>query len=261
MRVSIYEDGSYLRANPTWGEEDLAWKAAQVIKILNRNGLRPAQIADVGCGAGAILDQVSAAFDAMGAGYDIAPEAFSRSSRRARDRLRFHRQDILETNSCFDLVLALDVVEHIDDYIGFLRNLRKYGRHHVFHIPLDMNVQNVARSAPMAKFRRNLGHLHYFSKDTALATLEYAGYRVDDWFYTPLFSAFHRPDVLYNIAKLPRYVGMWISKDLSARFLGGVSLMVLCHDPVQKHRIDPLYAQPSRILNGSSITILLVIGP
>src|SRR3974390_3184813 len=50
-----YKSGDYLANNPTWDEEDSAWKAGQVLKMLDRNHLAPKSIVDVGCGAGGIL--------------------------------------------------------------------------------------------------------------------------------------------------------------------------------------------------------------
>jgi SAM-dependent methyltransferase len=236
---TIYQDSRYLTANPDWHEADAPWKAAQILRLLDRNKPRPDRIApdriapdriaDVGCGTGAILDRVTEVLGGTGDGYEIAPAAFARAERRARDGLRFHLRDLLATDAVYDLVLAIDVFEHVDDYIGFLRALRRHARRHVFHIPLDMNAQNVMRRGPILKTRREVGHLHYFMKDTALATLEYAGYRIDDWVYTVHAEAAPRSGPLWRLARLPRALGLRISPDLSVRLLGGVSLLVLCH--------------------------------
>ena len=51
----IYLDGTYLDKNPGWHEEDSAWKAEKILKILKRNKLKPSSICEVGCGAGEIL--------------------------------------------------------------------------------------------------------------------------------------------------------------------------------------------------------------
>src|SRR5690606_39364807 len=47
----------------------------------------------------------------------------------------------------FDLVLCIDVFEHIEDYLGFLRILRDKGTYKLFHIPLDMTVLSVLKNS------------------------------------------------------------------------------------------------------------------
>ena len=76
-------------------------------------------------------------------------------------------------------------------------------------------------------FRADLGHLHYFWKATALATLRDTGYEVVDSFYT--FSAgLNRPHRLRRHAlNLVRQTLFAADKDTAALLLGGYSLMVL----------------------------------
>jgi hypothetical protein len=133
---------------------------------------------------------------------------------------------LLATESpCFDLLLCIDVFEHVEDYIGFLKKLRAKARVKIFHIPLDMSAQWVLRGGPILLSREQIGHLHYFNKDTALATLQDTGYEVSDWFYTP--AALDKPrSVKAKLARLPRQTLSAINPDLSARMLGGYSLLV-----------------------------------
>src|SRR5690606_2619873 len=127
------------------------------------------------------------------------------ASSRETDRLHFvHGSPVgLKPESPFDLVLCLDVFEHVEDYIGFIRGLRGLGGRFVFHIPLDMNAQMVLRGEPIRRVRDVVGHLHYFNKDTALATLEEAGMKVERWFYTDGSESTYNT-LKFRLAKLPR---------------------------------------------------------
>ena len=50
---SIYTDGTYLKQNPNWHQDDSAWKADHILSLLKRNGVEaPGSICEVGCGAG-----------------------------------------------------------------------------------------------------------------------------------------------------------------------------------------------------------------
>ena len=81
------------------------------------------------------------------------------------------------------MLLIIDVLEHIEDFFSFLRGIREKGDYKIFHIPLDLSVQGLLRGVPM-QVRREVGHIHYFTKETALESLREAGYHVLDFFYT-----------------------------------------------------------------------------
>ena len=126
-------------------------------------------------------------------------------------------------------MLCIDVLEHVEDFFSFLRNLRRRGKASIFHIPLDMNTQMVARKKAIISVREAVGHLHYFSKDTALAVLRECGYAVDTWSYTP--SGSERPSSLkQRLLKIPRQLSFKINKDLTVRLMGGYSLIVYATD-------------------------------
>jgi len=104
--------------------------------------------------------------------------------------------------------------------------LRGKSTHQIFHIPLDLSVQWLWRCGPIMRQREQTGHLHYFMKETALATLRDAGYEVVDWCYTP--GAIANPRSLKaRLASWPRRLLSVVNQDLVVRVLGGYSLLVL----------------------------------
>jgi len=226
---SMYQTGEYLEKNPTYHVEDSAWKSDQVLRMIQKHDLRPQTICEVGCGAGEILKQLQSRLPSAIQlyGYEISPQAYSLAQQRENERLHFFCQDLLSSpNPGFDLLLCLDVFEHVEDYLGFLRGLRDKAPYKIFHIPLDLSVQWVWRRRPIMREREQAGHLHYFMKETALATLQDAGYEVIDWFYTP--GAIANPRSLKaKLASLPRRLLSVMNQDLVVRILGGYSLLVL----------------------------------
>jgi hypothetical protein len=226
----IYRDGTYLKSNPSWHEEDSPWKAGQVMKMLRRHKLEPSSVGEIGCGAGGVIcEVVSKLPGTIGVGYEVSPQAYELCSKKSGGRLDFRLCDLLQTEDHYDLMMALDVFEHVEDYIGFLRKLKPHGRSHLFHIPLDINVQTVLRATPLKVVREDLGHLHYFTKDTALRTLETAGYAIRDWFYGPgMLEGPPRKRLRARIAYLPRKIALSLNADLAVRVLGGCTLLVLC---------------------------------
>lgn len=226
----VYKDGRYLRLHPTWHAEDSHWKAKQIIRIIERNHLHPNSICEIGCGAGEVLNQLHLLMpnDCSFTGYEISPQAFQLCEQKEKERLHFHLSNLLQDDEAhFDVVLAVDVFEHVEDCFGFLRELRKKGRYKIFHIPLDLSVQAVLRSSPIIRYRQILGHIHYFTKETALATLRDTGYEVLDCFYTAHSLDLQTKSFKSWLAMVPRQMLFRLGSDMTVRILGGFSFLVL----------------------------------
>lgn len=226
--TSIYTSGAYLENNAGWHEIDSPAKAGLVTSILARNSIAPGTICDIGCGAGEVLRGVLEAFPkAKGVGYDVSPQAHAIAAPRAGPKLKFVLGQAFDSGEVYDLAMAMDVFEHVDDYLGFLRGMRRISRRQIYHIPLDLSVQGLIRGSGLRRARDVIGHLHYFTKDTALATLRHTGHRVVDWRYTTGDPATISAP-LRRMAALPRRLGMRLFPDFAATMLGGYSLIVLC---------------------------------
>lgn len=224
-----YFDGAYLAHNPTWHAEHSPTKARWIDDILRRNKLDPKTIAEVGCGSGEILAELQKRRpEASFTGFEISPQAYAICSAKQSPGLKFRLEDLLQSPAeRFDLLLAIDVFEHVPDYIGFLRALRGHADSHLFHIPLDLSAQALLRGTSFPILREQTGHLHYFHKYTALATLRDCGYDIVDWNYTRSSQQLPGKSVRTKLANLPRKMMQLFSEDLSARLFGGYSLMVL----------------------------------
>ena len=227
--TSRYKNGDYLFKNFDWHVEDSPWKAHQIDKIIKRNKLNPSTICEVGCGAGQILKELSlnstyAEVDFTG--YEISDDAFKLCSTRTSERLTYLKKDLLEDEKKYDITLCIDVFEHVENYMGFIRGLREKGEFKIFHIPLDLSVITLLRGK-LINGRNLVGHLHYFTPDTAIATLADCGYEILDTMYTPIFADLPSKSWKAKLLKLPRYILYKTSPKLLSILFGGVSLMVL----------------------------------
>lgn len=81
---------------------------------------REAKVLDLGCGTGAVLDEVSKEF--WGAGVDLSPLALQFCSKRGCRRLaRASGVNLPIRNGSLDALLALDVFEHIEQHEESIR--------------------------------------------------------------------------------------------------------------------------------------------
>lgn len=229
LEKNVYMDGKYLEKNPTWFVEESPFKVRYILQMIKKNRLTPGSICEVGCGAGEVLSllEKNMADRCRFCGYEISPQALEMCKARANERLQFKLADISQDGPAFfDLMLVLDVVEHVEDYFGFLNKIRPKSDLKIFHLPLDLSVQAVVRKRGLLKRRELYRHIHYFTKETALATLTDIGYDLLDYSYTPRCIELAK-EFIQKIVRLPRQICFAMDQDLTARILGGYSLLVL----------------------------------
>jgi hypothetical protein len=186
MVEDLYTSGEYLNKQPNWHVGESPWKAREILRMMQRNNIVAHTICEIGCGAGEVLRQLQTKLpnDCTFWGYEISPQAFELCQTRANERLLFKLLDIREEEHVFfDLILVLDVLEHLEDYFSFLKMVKSKSTFKIFQIPMDLSVRSVLYGY-LIEYRDLYGHLHYFTKETALRTLEDAGYTILDYFYT-----------------------------------------------------------------------------
>src|SRR5207244_427158 len=91
-------------------------------------------------------------------GYDISPQAYAIAAPKAAEGLTFHHADYFTADAPSpDLLMAIDVFEHVDDYMGFLKEMKLLAPLKLFHIPLDLSVQGVLRVKSIVQARQAIG--------------------------------------------------------------------------------------------------------
>lgn len=224
-----YMDGRYLHSNNTWHEEDSPYKANLVKIAITNNSIQFSSCADIGCGAGLVTQILSNEFpNSTFTGYDVSNDAKKFWSRRVSTaNLKYLNEDLLDADDEYDLIVCLDVFEHIEDYFGFLRRLRSKGKAFIFNVPLDMNAMRILLPG-IKHAREHYGHLHYFNEYSAIETLKDCGFVIKDRFISALFAQTTPKNVLQALILLPRLILMSIGKTIGAKVLGGCSLVVYC---------------------------------
>lgn len=228
--MNMYVDGKYMQNNPSWHEEHAEWKAGHIARILARHGVKPRTIAEVGCGTGRVIAELSEKMSEVERlyGYEISPQAFERARMHESVRVHYSETDVLKNPPAekWDVVMAIDVFEHVDDYIGFIRGVAELGDYKIFHIPLELSVSSMLRPGTLERARAEVGHIHYFTRETALATLKAAGIQVLEEHFTSI-SIDHAATLRTRLLRGPRRAFSAVAPRLAAHLFGGFSLLVL----------------------------------
>ncbi len=230
----IYTTGEYLKNNPTWDSEDATWKSAQLYDMLRKHNLTSKKNwSEVGCGAGEILMNTSKYLDddAKFVGYDISPQAIKMADKnrekRGEVKSKFTFKLLSVPDEKSDVLICADVFEHISDEFNFLMNIKDFGEYKIFNIPLDLSVQSIIRENVILSQRKRVGHINYYTKELALATLRDTGYHIVDSSYGSWYKHYPSDNIITSVVNIVRDIWMSIDGDSCVKWLGGSSLIVL----------------------------------
>jgi len=134
---------------------------------------RRPRILDVGCGTGANLEMLANFGDAEGV--DVSPEALSFCKQRGLQSVRLGEAEKLPyPDQSFDLVTGLDVVEHLDDDLAGLREMRrvlKPGGRALLFVPAFMFLWGVQDDVS--------NHRRRYTMKQLKETVRKAGFEID----------------------------------------------------------------------------------
>lgn len=228
-QTDIYNDHTYLTNNPTWHEEDAIFKADRIERILRKHPIKFESVCEVGCGSGEILVQLQKRFpDAhKWIGYDISSDAIAIAERKSNENLTFELKDIqlVAKEINYDLMLIIDVIEHLDNYFNFLDSIVEKSRYFVFHIPLDMCLWSLMREGILIESKKRVGHIHNFTEDFIKSILNDHGFKIIGQIYTEPIAKVH--SFKQQIVNVMRNILDMINPWLCSKTLGGYSIMLL----------------------------------
>ena len=224
---NIYTSNDYWEYNPDFHERDTRFKIGNALHLLDTIQIN--SIVDIGCGSGQILQDICSIYNAKGFGYDVSPLAIERSNFLNKNKdVEYY---LFEKNTHIkksDLILCFDVFEHVEDYLGFLTKINNLSKYYLFNIPIDIYMTGIL-SGKIDKAREKVGHLHYFTENSAISALNNCGYKIKSKRICESFkyNIFHGLTFNQLVLIFPRLFFSFFSKSLCLKIFGGSNLMVL----------------------------------
>jgi hypothetical protein len=168
-----------------------------------------------------------------GVGFDISQEALNKARSLFPD-LEFERASVFEIERTFDIVLVVDVLEHLESPVAFLHRCLSLARVIVIHLPLDENLWGklLHGKSYYEYLRGDRGHVKFFDKTRGFRLIRAAGGDLLAWKYTP-WGLEHDFDHSRTgmMVRILRRISFHISMDLGVRVFGGASLAAVCAPP------------------------------
>lgn len=218
-----YEDGTYRRHNPDWHDEDSGHKALATWRFAGACGLQPDRVVDIGCGVGGVCRRLRDVWPSI-EGWDIALAAIREAQNNDPCSTYVHGA-YDQADQRTSLALLLDVVEHVDNDVRFLRAVAERCDDLILRVPLDWSVLDHLRPHRIERARTHYGHVHIYSRRSLLERLDEAG-------LTVLRVAYDRvppgpPDTSWgHLTERIRRMGVPAAPSLASWLLGGFSVFV-----------------------------------
>jgi SAM-dependent methyltransferase len=226
----------YFKKNKDWHSADSFEKVRRVNLLLEKHrDFKIKTVLDIACGNGSILLHFlkNKNFEKV-LGVDISKKAIELAEKNDKEKKADWRiLDILKDEiKKFDLVLALDIVEHIDDKL-FLQRIKNKGRYFIFKVPIEDNFLNIFfKKVSFGKIDQQkdslekYGHINYYTEDRFLMILKQENYKIIDKIRMPLPKRSKLFREFLRIIFLPVW---FISEKYYLKFNGGF-IVILCSE-------------------------------
>jgi SAM-dependent methyltransferase len=195
--LSGFYDSAYARGgerHAAWRELGALGKADHVVSLCADLSLPSATVAEIGCGDGALLAELSRrGFGGSLSGFEISEAALELARARAAPRVvrlePFDGARLPVADASFDLGVLSHVLEHVPEPLPLLREAARACRALIVEVPLERNASGGRpdkRSSSEA-----IGHLRALDRDAVRRLVEDAGMRVAGDLLDPLPREVH----------------------------------------------------------------------
>jgi len=176
----------YIEKNPDMHLDDSTLKVKQLCLVIKPSS-QISSIIDIACGAGSVTTELVNKFHPREAvGLDISTVMIKKARELDKSKLvNWIKADIFtyKTQHMFDLVTCVDILEHVEDDVAFLKKVSTLGKFVVIKTPLEDSLFNrflmkFGIFDPWKDTERRYGHIHHYNEDVLNKLIRESGLKV-----------------------------------------------------------------------------------
>jgi 2-polyprenyl-3-methyl-5-hydroxy-6-metoxy-1,4-benzoquinol methylase len=187
-------------------------RAFHVMRLLKKENINPVKILDAGCGDGMLTFSLSRRYkDAIITGVDFDADLFGNCklilSRTGQSNISFRQADLVSLNGKaeYDLIICIDVLEHIQDDQQALKNLFAALNDEgvaIIHVPRNHKLNKYYLGGSSFQ-RRQSDHVRdEYIEEEIVSKIEAAGFKIMEKRYTFGFFGSVSRELFYKIERL-----------------------------------------------------------
>lgn len=222
-----YSSDSYIDQNPDLHEADSDWKIKKLIPYIDtcvaKISSPEISILDVGGGAGVILaklsDYIEQTHNKTSTKYclDLSPGMLA-VQKKNNPKATIIQKDITTSglkDKQIDILLMIDVLEHVEDPIAVLKEIKRITNFAIFKVPLEdswyyKTMAVLTRGKHRQRIIDHIGHINIYSKHSLEAQLaQHCGTNIKSGFTNAyeylLTTKQNRVDNIFNACGLLTY--------------------------------------------------------
>lgn len=226
----------YLKLHKDLHDSDSKDKIDAIMSILPVD-FKPKSILDVACGSGKILLEISKRVGSKkNVGLDISKKIIDTAKDNDKGKTtKWIVSDIFNYNERgFNLVLAIDIIEHLGDDKMFLEKLAHLGEFFVMKVPIEHNFVNdtlfllsKGKIDPLKDTEFRYGHIQHYGMESFITLIQQSSLKIIklDYIRLPKRNKFFWEALRWV------FLPVWFfSKRLYVKFNGGFVLLLLRSD-------------------------------
>jgi len=217
---NLYLSNEYIVKNPSLHEEDSPWKVRKIIPLVDRAvsnlNRKEINLLDAGGGAGLILKAVSVYIEEKHGikvnrfALDLSPAMLKIQKKNNPDLKKALSEDVCKTSlgdKEIDLMLVIDLLEHISNPVEALEEIKRISRFAIFKVPMEGNLSLriwnfINRGKPRRRLVKTIGHINVYSFGKLKRRIEKHAGRVLDSYFTNVFDYYRNSKYYKNSMKL-----------------------------------------------------------
>lgn len=197
--MNLYDNKYFSQVEGTINPEEQNWKFKKVspalAKFLEKTGLYKIKLIEIGAGSGFFVKNLKKTFRKNK--FAVTALEVNKHSTRYLDKILPKKQIVISDistktkfkNKNFDLCVGIDVLEHIENLDGAIKEIKRISEYAIFKIPIEKSLGiRFINFISAKKYRKNIiatvGHIHWFSNNEIISFMKNNFSQVEHLEYT-----------------------------------------------------------------------------